>query len=157
MNPNAVVLCTIVLSGVSLTGQSPAPPTTPQTTQTFHVEGTIYHYLGKRRTTLTYTNEKSHQTYVIAPDDRGFYEADLPLGAYSISLKESFRFRSFLTKAQPVFRVTSPRRLVLNINQRLAPRGETFLVNADDGTPSKYSRRNQSIRSLLQKTTQARS
>ena len=138
MKHNLVALCVILLARVALAGQSQASLAAPQT---FHIQGTVYDHVGKHPTMLTFTNEQSHQAKVISLDERGSYEADLPFGAYSTTIEVitrygfSFRSRPFRFRNEPVFRVTSPKNIVLDLDQNLQPRYEIFLAPSEDDIP----------------------
>lgn len=138
MEHNLILLFVALLVRVGSAGQSPAPLAT---LQTFHIQGTVYDYIGKHPTTLTFTNEQSHQSKVIPLDEGGSYEADLPLGAYSatveVSIRHGFslRARPLRYRNEPVFRVTSPKNIVLDLSKNLAPRYHVFPAPSEDGIP----------------------
>ena len=54
---HTLVLCVALVVPIASAGQSEVPLATPQT---FHIQGTVYDYVGKHPTTVTFTNEQSH-------------------------------------------------------------------------------------------------
>jgi hypothetical protein len=101
-----LTLLVIPLVGGAVLGQSSGP--TPQP-QTFHVKGRIksssgYDVDGAR---ISFEGEK---TRVVPSDKRGFYEADLPLGDYAMTVTSPV----FMACHRPLFRVASPMRLTFD-------------------------------------------
>jgi hypothetical protein len=105
-----------LLLGVALFGQSgnSAPPT-----QIFHVRGTI---TGPRGDDVVpgaeITFQGEHESKTVFADSKGSYEADLPVGLYTMKAQFQFQLgRSpyFLKYVRPLFRVASPTSLVLNV------------------------------------------
>jgi hypothetical protein len=100
----------------ALVGQSATPPTR---VQTFHVQGTIRAYADSVVPGVQVTFEGEKISKIVSADKGGFYEADLPVGLYTMTaqpLRQSLQeFR------RPLFRVGSP--TVLTLNVTLDPAG----------------------------------
>jgi hypothetical protein len=100
------------------------PATQPQT---FHVRGTITDPLEAviRGVKVTFQNE--HLTKTVTTNNVGVYEADLPLGDYTMTAQSpGFRFYR-----RPLFRVTSTASTVLNATLLVGnPCGDMIIVNS---------------------------
>jgi|SRR5277367_5804018 len=115
------MLLLILPLGRSLFGQAPLAVTR---TQTFHISGTIKDpseavILGAK---VIFQNEPL--TKAVITDNRGGYEADLPLGDYTMTA-QSPGFRPY---RRPLFRVTTPASLTFDITLPLAPTCDVIIV-----------------------------
>jgi|ERR1022692_1024402 hypothetical protein len=101
------LLLILMLRGFLL-GQASAPVTQPQT---FHIKGTITDPIEAvvPRAKVTFQGERLSKT--VTPNDSGVYEADLPLGDYTMTTEA----KGLRTYQRPLFRVTSPTSLTFNI------------------------------------------
>jgi hypothetical protein len=66
-------------------------------------------------------------------DERGFYGADLPVGAYTMTTRVSQGFRPYI---RPLFRVDSPTRLVFNIILQFGRNNCDIVVVGKDSQPA---------------------
>jgi hypothetical protein len=98
----ALVFCSVV------SGQSSTPATQ---VRTFHIRGTLTDPLGAVIPGVEVTLQSEQLNKVLTTNDVGAYEADLPLGAYTMSAQR-LGFRRY---RRPLFRVTTPAILAVNI------------------------------------------
>lgn len=125
-----------------LFGQS-APPA--KQLKTFHISGTITEH-GRVRPghVVTFDGQSSKS---VGANDAGFYEADLPVGLWTVTatvphLDPTGKAEN-LTLARPrLFRVTAPTNLVLNIFE-LQAGGCTIRIITPDGRPPTSEERDQ--------------
>src|SRR5436190_8570185 len=100
--------------------------------QTSHVQGTIKDPTGAviPRVNVAFHGKQFDKT--VATNDRGFYEAELPFGSYTM-LTDVLGFRPY---RRPLFRVTSTG--TINFDFTLAVRGTCDIVvfRNDGGTPT---------------------
>src|SRR5580698_7896536 len=105
------LLIALPLFYAEMFSQTPPSPTHPQM---FQVHGTIADPRGVflQGTEVRFQNEGADRA--VTADGAGRYEIDLPLGSYKMTarspkspLLEEYR--------RPLFRVTSPRRVILNV------------------------------------------
>jgi hypothetical protein len=121
-------LCSIFLLSLlcsDLFGQSAAQTTT------FHIRGTITDSLeavipGAK---VTFLNEQL--TTTVNTNSVGIYEADLPLGSYTMTAQVP----GFRLYRRPLFRVTAPSNLILNAMLLVGnPCGDIIIVNSSGET-----------------------
>jgi hypothetical protein len=93
-----------------LFGQSASPVTQ---LQTFHIRGTIraFNDFPVRGAEVTFESQKISIT--VSSDSSGFYEANLPVGLYTMTAKPVER--SLQRYRRPLFRAASPTSLTFNI------------------------------------------
>lgn len=97
-------------------GQSVDPTTQPKT---FHVGGTITSSSGYPVDGAKVTFHRSGFSRTVVTNNKGIYEADLPLGDYSMTIK-SLVFR---VCHRPLFRVASPTRITFDFALHPTPIG----------------------------------
>jgi hypothetical protein len=100
----------------------------------FHLQGTIY---GPRQSVaagakVQFSGEKIEK--IAAADDKGFYEVELPVGQYTMTVQapkdKSRSFRIFENYVRPLFDVSSPTTLVIDGTLYLArPTCDIAVVN----------------------------
>jgi hypothetical protein len=124
----ALLLCT------TLFGQSSTPTTQPQT---FHLSGTITdpNEAVIRGVKVTFQNEQLSKT--VATNDVGVYEADLPLGLYTITAES----RGFRLYRRPLFRVASLSGIVFDATLLVAGTCDILVVgnSGRDATPEEWA------------------
>jgi lipopolysaccharide export system protein LptA len=100
----------VLLFCAALFGQSAAP----SAPQTFHIRGTIKDPTGSAifRVRVAFQNEQLSKAMLT--NDAGVYEADLPLGDYTMTA-QGVNFRPY---RRPLFRVTSPISLDFDVTLR---------------------------------------
>jgi hypothetical protein len=119
------VALAVLLFGGTLFGQSASSPTRPQT---FHVRGTIKDPLAAVIPGVKVTFRSELLTTTVTTNNEGVYEADLPLGDYTMTAQGPPGFRSY---RRPLFRVTSPVSAVLNATLLVGdPCGHMLIVNS---------------------------
>ena len=98
------------LACATLLGQSVAPVAP---VQIFHVHGTIraFNDSAVRRAEVTFESQTISTT--VSSDMSGFYEANLPVGLYTMTAKPVERYLQRYRR--PLFRVASPTSLTFNI------------------------------------------
>ena len=113
MYRSLLAICALVLYGIAFgqSGSRVAPG------QTFHVEGIIEDQFPARipHAEVHFVGDNGDQT--VSTDDRGFYQTDLPIGAYTMTATlppSTFQHRSPFTKYVRFFRVSSPTSITLN-------------------------------------------
>jgi hypothetical protein len=118
------VLLVTLLGCAVLFGRS-ASPVTPLLT--FHIDGTIQDYDGVPASGAEVTFQSDKTSKTVNADDRGFYEAVLPVGLYTMttlytgstqnpSVPLLGKARRFTKKYQhPLFRVSSRTKVTLNV------------------------------------------
>jgi hypothetical protein len=106
---SAISIPAVLLFCVTLLWQSATLATRPQT---FHIRGTITDSLEAviRGVKVTFRNEQL--TMNVTTDNQGFYEAELPLGEYTMTAQGPPGFPPY---ERPLFRVTSPASAILNV------------------------------------------
>lgn len=115
----------ILLFGGTLFGQLASPPSRPQT---FHVWGTIKDPLAGVIPGVKVTFQSEPLTTTVTTNKVGVYEADLPLGDYSMTAQGPRGFRFY---RRPLFRVTSPATVVLNATLLVGnPCGDITIFNS---------------------------
>ncbi len=123
----SLTLLVIPLVCSALLGQSAAPARQPQT---FHVKGQIksssgYDVDGAR---ISFENDKTRK--IVSSDNKGFYEAELPVGDYTMTVNSPV----FMACHRPFFRVSSPMRLTFDFT--LHPVGLATDVPVDPSNPA---------------------
>jgi hypothetical protein len=115
---SSVSLVALLFCG-ALFGQSATPSAAPQT---FHIRGTIKDPAGSAifRVRVAFQNEQLSK--VVLTNDAGVYEADLPLGDYTMTA-QGVNFRPY---RRPLFRVTSP--ISLDFDVTLRPYGSCDIL-----------------------------
>jgi hypothetical protein len=106
-----------LLLGTTLLGQSAH---SGARSQTFHVQGTITGPQGDDVVPGTEIIFKGdHESRTLIADNKGFYEADLPVGLYTMTTQHQWMLggrNPYLQKyVRPLFRVPSPTHLTLNV------------------------------------------
>src|SRR5882672_4623814 len=103
------VIVTVALTCATSLGQSAGLPDQPQT---FHVQGTISGPAADSRVPGTEIHFQSDQgSRIVFADNKGFYQADLPVGLYTMTAQRpsgSVAHESLVKYVRPVFRVTKP-------------------------------------------------
>jgi hypothetical protein len=105
----------VLLFGTTLFGQSASPPTWPQT---FHVRGTITDPIAAVIPGVKVTFQSVSLTTTVTTNNVGVYEADLPLGDYTMTVQGPRGFRFY---RRPLFRVASPVSAVMNATLLVGP------------------------------------
>jgi hypothetical protein len=128
------VSLTVLLFCGTLFGQS-ASPATPS--QTFHVRVTITDPSGAviRRAKIAFQNKQFDKT--VTTNDVGVYEADLPLGNYTMTA-QSMGFRPY---RRPLFRVTSAAGIAFDVTLPVQSTCDIVVVNSEGGaaTPEEWA------------------
>jgi hypothetical protein len=107
-----------------LFSQSTAPANQPQT---FHVQGTIKDPLEGVIPGVKVTFQNEQLTTIVTANNVGVYEADLPLGNYTMTAQGPRGFRIY---HRPLFRVTSQATVVLNATLLVGdPCAEMVIIN----------------------------
>jgi hypothetical protein len=106
-----------------LLGQASAPVTHPQT---FHIKGTITDPIEAvvQRVKVTFQSEQLSK--MVITNDSGVYEADLPLGDYTMTARSP----GFRTYRRPLFRVRAPADLMFDIRLQLGRCGDMVITNS---------------------------
>lgn len=106
----SITMLVALLACVVLFGQSASPITQ---LQTFHIRGTIraFNDSAVRGAEVTFESQKISTT--VSSDTSGFYEANLPVGLYTMTAKPAER--SLQRYRRPLFRAASPTSLTFNI------------------------------------------
>jgi hypothetical protein len=91
--------------------RSAAPQDSPTRPQTFHVRGTIKDPLAGVIPGVKVTFQSELLTTTVTTNNVGVYEADLPLGDYTMTAQGPRGFRLY---RRPLFRVTSPVVAIVN-------------------------------------------
>jgi Carboxypeptidase regulatory-like domain len=115
----------VLLFGGTLFGQSASPPTRPQT---FHVRGTIKDPLAGAIPGVKVTFQSELVTTTVTTNNVGVYEADLPLGDYTMTAQGPPGFRFY---RRPLFRVTSPVNAVMNVTLLVGSRGGDVVATGE--------------------------
>jgi hypothetical protein len=123
----ALTILMIPLVCSALLGQS-APPT--HYPQTFHVKGNLksssgYDINGAR---VSFESDKTRK--IVSSDNKGFYEAELPVGDYTMTITSPV----FMACHRPLFRVASP--MCLTFDFTLHPIGLASDVPVDPTDPA---------------------
>jgi hypothetical protein len=81
---------------------------------TFHVQGTVSDLVGfvAPGTEVTFQSNQVNRT--VSVDEQGFYETDLPFGFYTMTARAPAHYRLLRKYERPLFRVMSPKSVVLN-------------------------------------------
>lgn len=126
-----------LLACACLFGQSAARKTPPDT---FHIRGAICRARDRSAVPeVTVTFEAEEVSKTLYTDDRGIYEADLPVGLYTMTARSPDRVLGLYQR--PLFRVASPASLVLDIALETyirsscdlgVPPSSTHIPDADD-------------------------
>ena len=117
----------VLLVCESLFGQVATPVTQPQT---FHVRGTIKDPLDAVIPKVRVTFQGEQLTKTVVTNDVGVYEADLPVGDYTMTAQSS----GFNAYSRPLFRVMAPTTAVLNATLRVGnPCGDVVVANSSGG------------------------
>jgi hypothetical protein len=101
----------VLLFCTTLFGRSVTPTTEPQT---FHIRGTIKDPAGGAVFRARVAFQSEQLSKIVLTNDAGAYEADLPLGDYTMST-QSVGFRPY---RRPLFRVTSSTSLDFDVTLR---------------------------------------
>ena len=78
--------------------------------ETFHVRGKIVDFHNSAIAGAEVMFEGSETTKAVSSDSRGFYRAELPVGTYSMTVTRGSAYHK-----RPLFRVSSPKTIVLDI------------------------------------------
>lgn len=116
-----------LLFSSALFGQSSNPTTHAQT---FHITGTTKDALGGVIPETKVTFDSNHVCTVVTTNNLGVYEADLPVGLYTMTAQHA----GFRLYRRPLFRVASPARLTLHITLPVGRIVDRFLVNGSGGS-----------------------
>jgi hypothetical protein len=110
MRVAVTTMIAVPLLCATLVGQSATPSTRHQT---FHVHGSVRNCVDfvLAGALVEFQGKGSGKT--VAVDDEGFYTAELPVGPYT--MKVHFPGGSLQDYQRPLFRVTSPTSLTLNV------------------------------------------
>jgi hypothetical protein len=118
----SIPLCALLCA--TAFGQAAVPAPQPQT---FHVRGTITDPTGALIPRINVTFQGEQLTKTVTTNEVGVYEADLPLGVYSMTTQG----RGFVSYRRPLFRVTSPTTAVLNATLSIGnPCGDMVIGNS---------------------------
>jgi hypothetical protein len=104
-----LTMVVVLLACAALFGQSAPPVSSPQT---FHIQGTVHVLSDSAASGAEVTFEGEKTTKTVLTDKKGFYEANLPVGLYTMnvsSLKHGFK-----EYRRPLFRVASSTNLTLD-------------------------------------------
>jgi lipopolysaccharide export system protein LptA len=101
----------VLLFCAALFGQSATPSAAPQT---FHIRGTIEDTGGSAIFGVRVAFQNEQLSKVVLTNDAGVYDADLPLGDYTMTA-QGVNFRPY---RRPLFRVTSPISLDFDLTLR---------------------------------------
>jgi hypothetical protein len=119
------VLLAVLLLCTALFGQS---ATTAAQAQTFHVQGTITDPLEAVIPGVKVTFQNQQLTTTVTTNNVGVYEADLPLGDYTMTAQGVPGFRIY---HRPLFRVMSPTTAILNATLLVGnPCGDMVIGNS---------------------------
>jgi hypothetical protein len=120
----------ILLLCAAAFGQAAGPATRPET---FHVRGTITDPLDAVVPGAKVTLQNEQLNKVVDTNNAGIYEADLPLGSYTMMVQ----MRGFRLYRRPLFRVTTaPSNIILNATLLVGdPCGDMIVVNSS-GEPA---------------------
>lgn len=126
----AVPLAVCLVFG-SLSGQSASPATRAQT---FHIKGTITDPLEAVIRGVRVTFQSGQSTTTVIANGVGVYEADLPLGDYTMTVVSP----GFRTYKRPLFRVRSPMNPTFDAMLAVGGGGcgDMIIVNSSGGAPT---------------------
>jgi hypothetical protein len=118
MKHTSSILFAILLLATAFFGQS-SESVAP--IQTFHVRGTVSGPLGDDVVPGTEISfQKEHESTTVFSDSKGSYEVDLPVGLYTMTAQYKYlvgaRNPHVQKYVRPLFRVSSPTNVVLNIS-----------------------------------------
>jgi hypothetical protein len=146
----ATSVCLIKFAGTSLVTLllctaliAQGTPVTPQS-QTFHLKGTISAPNGAVIPGVKITFQSKRLNKTVFTNDVGLYEADLPLGNYSMT-PEIFGFRIY---RQLRLQITSPRDFVVNATAYPARMTCDIVVGNRSGDPATPEQRLESEKNL---------
>ncbi len=97
-------------------------------------------YVVAPRTEVTFQGE--HETKTVVVDEKGFYSADLPVGVYKMTAQGPTIWPQSLTQYTRLFRVASPRTIVLNGALYLARMNCDAVVGGDTEEQKKEAWKN---------------
>jgi hypothetical protein len=97
--------------------------------QTFEVKGKITDQMGAFVRGARVTFHGDHLNKIVATNDVGVYETDLPLGVYTMTAERN----GFRTYRRPLFRVTAPTSLTLDVILTLPVITDSFAVSSPKG------------------------
>lgn len=106
----SITMLVALLPCVVLFGQSASPTTQ---LQTFHIRGKIRAFNDSAVPGAEVTFESQKISTTVSSDKSGYYEANLPVGLYSMTAKPVERYLQRYRR--PLFRVASPTSLTFNI------------------------------------------
>jgi hypothetical protein len=128
--PNSTLFILLQFS-VALPAQSPQSNPQPLS---FHVHGTITsHESPASATPIVFQGEKTAKT--VTTDAQGFYEVELPVGSYTMSVPLGQGRAHYNYLLRPLFRGTDSANLVFNSTLDAAGGTENMSVAAEDRTP----------------------
>lgn len=113
-----------------------AQPSLNPAQKTFHVRGKIVDSHNSAIVGAEVKFEGSKTTEAVSSDSRGFYRAELPVGTYSMTVTKG----SSAYYKRPLFRVSSPRTIVLDVTLGQSVRScdpGVIIVRRPDGTTEK--------------------
>jgi hypothetical protein len=128
---NFIFITTLVASlfCATLLGQLPTPTIQPQTS---HIHGTVHSTIDDSAVAgvkVTFEAEKGSK--VVSTDRRGIYEADLPVGLYTMTVQPLSP--DLLTYKRPLFRVASSTNLVFDASLDTYQKVTCEIVNPPPG------------------------
>ena len=119
----------MVLPVCVLSGQSSEPVTQPRT---FHIRGTVTDPIGAVVPNVKITFQSGQLTQTLVTNDAGRYEADLPIGNYTMAAQT----KGFKTYHRPFFRVSAPSNLTFDVRLQLGRCGDMVIVNSSGKPPT---------------------
>jgi hypothetical protein len=99
-------------------------------TQTFHVRGAITDQSGGVIPAAKVAFQNTQFDKIVTTNERGFYEADLPFGNYTMTAQVV----GFKLYRRPLFRVTSTETIVFDFTLPVQPTCDLTVVRTDGGT-----------------------
>jgi hypothetical protein len=122
-------LFVVLLLCGSLSGQTSAPVTQPQT---YHIRGTITDPIEAviPRVKVTFQGEQQRKT--VTANDVGVYEVDLPIGDYTMTAQMA----GFRPYRRPLFRVRAPADMMFDVRLQIGRCGDMVITNSSGRPPT---------------------
>jgi len=131
MKSALLMLVAVALTCLSLFGQAVTQASQPHT---FHVQGLVSDALGAVVPNVKVTFQGGQSAKTVVTNDMGRYEADLPLGDYSMSAQASTP--GFKAYRRPPFRVSTPSNLTFEVRLQICRCGDMVIVNSSGRAPT---------------------
>jgi hypothetical protein len=134
MKPKASALLIVVLACVPVFAQSPATAGTPHSV---HVQGTVFDPIGAVVPGTEVTFESGQVSRIVIADDSGFYQADIPVGLYTMTAQAQVtRYSGFALFRRPQFQLVPSKGVILNAHLGVARNNCDIVVAGSSREPT---------------------